>query len=70
MANELFYKTEYCLKYKDDIVFKFIPYSQSLQLVNPSLIPLSLHSTPVSYDMIRKFCADRILMLNRVGISP
>ena len=65
MANELFYKTEYCLKYKDETVFKFIPYSQTLHMINPSLVPISLHSTPVSYDMIRKFCADRILMFNR-----
>ena len=65
MANDLFYKTEYCVKYKDEIVFKFVPYNQAFQMVNPSLVPFSLHSTPVSYDMVRKFCADRILMLNR-----
>lgn len=61
----MFLKTEYCLKYKDEIVFKFIPYNQTLQLINKQLLPLSLHSTPLNYDLVRKFCADRILMLNR-----
>ena len=65
MGNDMFYKTEYCLKYKDEVVFKFNMYNKTLNMVNENLLPLSLHNKPISYDLIKKFCADRILMLNR-----
>lgn len=61
----MFYKTEYCLKYKDDIVFKFNIENRSIQIVNKNLLPISLLNKPYTFDLVKKFCSDRILMLNR-----
>ena len=63
--NDMFYKIEYCLKYKDDIVFKFNIKNKSLTMVNEKLLPLSLHNKKQDYSLVQKFIADRILMLNR-----
>lgn len=61
----MFEKTEYCLKYKNDVVFKFNIEQKSIRMVNEGLLPVSLQNKPVTYDLVRKFCSDRILMLNR-----
>ena len=63
--NDMFYKIEYCLKYKDDIVFKFNIKNRSLTMINEKLLPLSLLNKPKDYSLVQKFIADRILMLNR-----
>ena len=61
----MFEKIEYCLKYKNDIVFKFNIEQKSIKMINESLLPISLQNKPISYDLLKKFCSDRILMLNR-----
>ena len=61
MNNDMFYKTDYCLKYKDDIVFKFNMYNKTLHIINMKL----LHNKPIDYNLVTKFCSDRILMRNR-----
>lgn len=61
----MFEKIEYCLKYKNEIVFKFNIDQKSITMVKESLLPLSLQNKPITYDLVTKFCADRILMLNR-----
>ncbi|MBQ9991537.1 MAG: hypothetical protein IJP31_11470 [Lachnospiraceae bacterium] len=63
--NDMFYKIEYCLKYKDEMVFKFNIKNKSLTMVNEKLLPLSLNNRPQDYSLVQKFIADRILMLNR-----
>ncbi len=63
--NDMFYKIEYCLKYKDETVFKFNIKNKSLTMINENLLPLSLLNKPRDYSLVQKFVADRILMLNR-----
>lgn len=55
----------YILKYKDADVLYFNTKSGTLSIVNKSLLPMSIAGMKESYDMIRKFCSDRILMMNR-----
>ena len=63
--NKLYQKIEYCLKYKNNIVFKFNIEKKTITMVNQQLLPLSLQNKPVSFDLVQKFCSDRILTLNR-----
>ena len=63
--NTMFQKIEYCLKYKDEVVFKFNIEQKTITMVNPKLLPISLQNKPVSFDLVQKFCSDRILTLNR-----
>ncbi len=65
LMTTMFEKIEYCLKYKNDIVFRFNIEQKSIKLVNENLMPISLLNKPVTFDLVKKFCADRILMLNR-----
>lgn len=63
--NKMYQKIEYCLKYKNDIVFKFNIEQRTISMVNQNLLPISLQNKPITFDLVQKFCADRILMLNR-----
>lgn len=63
--NDMFYKTEYCLKYKDTVVFKFNIQKQTITMIDASLLPISLQNKNYNFDLVRTFCANRILMLNR-----
>lgn len=63
--NKLYQKIEYCLKYRNDIVFKFNIDQKTIVMVNSNLLPISLQNKPVSFDLVQKFCSDRILTLNR-----
>lgn len=65
MNNLLLYKYDYFLKWKDTNVLRFNISKKSVELINKSYLPLSISNMPVSFDMITKFCSDRILMLNR-----
>ena len=65
MKNTMFYKFEYCLKYKDTIVFKFNIGRKTISMVNASLLPISLKQTQHDFSLVKKFCANRTLMLNR-----
>lgn len=55
----------YILKYKDINVLHFNTSTRSLKILNKSLLPFGVANLPESYDIIRKFCSDRILMMNR-----
>lgn len=55
----------YLLKYKDSIVLKFDTKNRYVELISKDLLPYSIANMKVSYDMISKFCSDRILMMNR-----
>ena len=55
----------YCLKYKDDVVLEFDTEARTIKMINERLLPLSLVYKERNYDLVRKFCSDRILMLNR-----
>lgn len=55
----------YYLKYIDTNVIKFDTVYEAVSVLNPSLLPYSIANMSVSYDMVRKFCSDRILMMNR-----
>lgn len=63
--NTMFQKIEYCLKYKNDIVFKFNIEKKTISMVNKDLLPISLQNKPETFGLVQKFCSDRILMLNR-----
>ncbi len=63
--NTMFQKIEYCLKYKNDIVFKFNIEQRTITMVNQGLLPISLQNKPINFGLVQKFCSDRILMLNR-----
>lgn len=65
MNIDLLYKYDYYLKWKDEIVLRFNPTRQELTIENKDLLPISISNLKPCYDMIVKFCADRILMLNR-----
>lgn len=61
----MFTETEYALKYKNEIVFTFDTQQKTIQMMNISLLPLSLQNKPITYDLVKKFCSDRVLVLNR-----
>lgn len=61
-----FYSTDYALKYKDITVLTFNLERMSLVVHNPTLLPIPIQNAPVSFEMIRKFCSDRMLIVNRV----
>ena len=63
--NNMFYNTEYSLKYKNDTVLRFNIHNKSVTLVNSSLLPISLQNKPCNFSLIHRFCSDRMLMLNR-----
>lgn len=65
MNNLLLYKYDYFLKWKDINVLRFNISKKSVDLLNKNYLPLSISNMQVSFDMITKFCSDRILMLNR-----
>ncbi len=58
-------KREFILKYKDENVLRFNPSTQMLRVINKELLPVSIKGLKENYDMIRHFCNNRILMLNR-----
>ena len=63
--NTMFQKIEYCLKYKNDIVFKFNIEQRTITMVNQGLLPISLQNKPINFGLVQKFCSDRKKMLNR-----
>lgn len=65
MNIDLLYKYDYYLKWKDEIVLQFNPERQELEIRQRNLLPISVSNLNPCYNMIAKFCADRILMLNR-----
>lgn len=44
---------------------KFDKVHEVVSVLNPSLVPYNIVHMPVSYDMVHKFCSDRILLMNR-----
>ena len=58
-------KNEYYLKYKDEKVLVFDTENQAVEILNESLLPISISKAPVSYDIVRSFCSNRLLMMNR-----
>ncbi len=66
MHLELFYNKEYCLKYKDTIVFTFQMKDKSIHIVHQELLPISMQNKEqIEFDLIRQFCSERILMAGR-----
>lgn len=65
MNVSMLYKYDYYLKWKDEVVLKFNPGRAEMVVINRELLPISISNLEPGYDMITKFCADRILMLNR-----
>lgn len=65
MTETVFYSTNYYLKYKDEKVLEFNIGNQSLKVLNQSYLPFIIHNMKPTFDMIRVFCSNRILMLNR-----
>lgn len=57
-------EAEYYLKYKDDIVLLFNIETQSIQIENKNLLPISVKNRN-GYDIISTFCSNRVLMMNR-----
>lgn len=57
----------YVLKYKDIEVLEFNTIDKSINVINKNLIPVSILNKPYNFDMITKFCSDRILMMHRVN---
>lgn len=57
--------SEYYLKWKDINILKFNTDNKSLVVINSAFLPISLVNMMVSYDMITKFCSDRVLMFSR-----
>lgn len=58
-------KCDYDLKYRDVSVIRFNPTTQSVRVLQPELLPYSIQNHETSYGMINRFCASRIMMLNR-----
>lgn len=65
MSEDLLRKYDYYLKWKDVVVLRFDIYKQNVDVINRDYLPMCISSLPDSFDMIVKFCSDRILMLNR-----
>lgn len=61
----MFGEKEYCLKYKNETVFIFNIESQTIEITDEALLPIGLQNKPFTYDLVKRFCADRILMRNR-----
>lgn len=55
----------YYLKYKDNNVLVFDIQTKNLRVLDYSYLPFSLQGKSETYDMIRSFCSDRLLMMNR-----
>ena len=51
--------------YKDTVVLSFDTDSKSVEFLNEDLLPLSVFYRERNYDIVRKFCSDRVLVLNR-----
>ena len=55
MHLELFYNKEYCLKYKDTIVFTFQMKDKSIHIVHQELLPISMQNKEqIEFDLIRQ----------------
>lgn len=66
MNPELFYNKEYCLKYKNTVVFTFHINNKSIHMVHQELLPISMQNKEqMEFDLIRQFCSERILMSGR-----
>lgn len=63
--NNMLYNYDYLLKWKDVDVIQFNIKRSEVEIRNRSFLPLSICSLPESFDMIHKFCGDRVLMFNR-----
>lgn len=55
----------YVLKWKDLSVLCFNTEVESLTVLNRTLLPIGLTNMNESYDMIKRFCSDRVLVSNR-----
>lgn len=66
MKDTIFYNAEYYLKYKDEKVLKFNISRQTVDIINKELLPVCIRNMQTSFDMIKVFCANRILMKSRV----
>lgn len=58
-------KREYILKHKDDNVIRFCPTTRQVKVINRQLLPMNISNYSDGYEMIVKFCSERILMMNR-----
>lgn len=58
-------KYDYYLKWKDTPVLKFNVNKASVELLDVDRLPVLLRGMPTSFDMVNKFCYDRVLMYNR-----
>lgn len=66
MRPELFYNKEYCLKYKNMVVFTFHIDNKSIHMVCQELLPISMQNKyQMEFDLIRQFCSERMLMSGR-----
>lgn len=61
----LLFQYDFVLKWKDIVVLEFNVNQESLQVVNSEYLPMNIQGKVESFDMIKKFCSDRILMYNR-----
>lgn len=66
MCAEFFYNKEYCLKYKDIVVFTFHMDNKSIHMVQQELLPISMQNKQqMEFDLIRQFCSERMLTAGR-----
>lgn len=66
MLPEHFYNKEYCLKYKNTVVFTFHINNKSIDMVHQELLPISMQNKQqMEFDLIRQFCSERMLVAGR-----
>ena len=64
MLNTMLEKYDYDLRWKDVVVLRFNITRHWLQVLNQSYLPMCI-SGRNDYEMVNKFCSDRVLMLSR-----
>lgn len=57
----------YYIMNKDNIVLQFDKDTKLVTVLNEQLLPFNIINRPKNYDMVKKFCVDRLMMLNRVN---
>ena len=62
----LLYKYDYSIMWKDLELVRFNPYRHKAELLNPDYLFYNINKFNVPYEIVLSFCADRIMMLNRV----
>ena len=65
MNSRLLSLYDYYIKWKDINVLRFNIDKQSVDIINDAYLPVCISNIGKSYDMVVKFCSDRILMFNR-----